>query len=153
MPLRRLSFLLALFLTGCGGEPEPLEAQIETLVAAGEAAGEAKDIDALLDLIADNYAGPRGESKRNLKSFALFTFARNAAIHLYTRIAEIETLGPQTARVAVFVAMGGRPITGPEDVEGLRGSLWRFDLFVHSDGDEARVTQAQWRRAQPTDFF
>lgn len=153
--MRRACFplALALMLVACGSDPEPLEAQVRGLVADAEAAAEAKDVEALMDLIADDYSGMRRETKRDLENLARFTFARNQTVHLFTRIGEIDIADSTAARATVFVALGGRAISGPEELESLRGSLWRFDVLAHRDGDEVHVTQAQWRRAQPADFF
>ncbi len=149
----RLVFGLAALVAGCGGEPESLEVQVRGLVAEAEAAAEVKDLDALMDVIADDYSGPMREAKRDLENIARFTLARNATIHLYTRMGDIELMDSTSARATVFVALGGRPISGPEELEGLRGSLWRFDILVRRDDGEAQVTQAQWRRARPDDFL
>ena len=152
-PLRLLPLVAVLILAACGGEPEPFELQIRTLVTDAEAAAEAKDLEALMEVISDDYAGPLRESKRDLENLARFTLARHGAIHLYTRVGDLNISDSTYARPTVFVALGGRPISGPEELESMRGSLWRFDLLVQRDGDEVHVTQAQWRRARPDDFL
>jgi hypothetical protein len=123
------------------------------LVVEAEAAAEARDVDALMDLVADDYRGPRGEPKSAVAPLARFALGRHQTVHLLTRISEIDVRDSTQARATVFVAMGGRPIQGPEELESLRGSLWRFDVLIHRDGGDAQVTQAQWRRARPDDFF
>ena len=146
-----LLFVLGL-VVGCGGEPEPLEAQVRALVAEAEAAAEARDVDALMDLVADDYVGPRGEPKSAVAPLARFALGRHQTVHLLTRVSEVEVRDSTQARATVFVAMGGRPIQ-TEELESLRGSLWRFDVLVRRDGDDVHVTQAQWRRARPDDFL
>lgn len=152
--LRLAPLLAAVLLTaGCGGEPEPLVAQVEGVVAEAEMAGEAQDIDALMDLVSEDYTGPMGESRRDLENIARFTFARHQEIHLLTKIDEIDLLDSTNARAGVLVAMSGRPIAGPEALESFQGSLWRFDVLLRREDGEVRVAQAQWRRARPVDFF
>lgn len=148
-----VSLALTLLFVACGDEPEPFETQIRGLVTEAEEAAEAKDIDALMDLIADDYSGPRREAKRDLENIARFMMARHQAIHLFTRMGDIELTDSTSARATAFVALGGRPISGPEELESLRGSLWRFDILVRRDDGEVQVTQAQWRRARPDDFL
>lgn len=151
--MARAALLLVLGLVvGCGGEPEPLEAQVRTLVAEAEAAAEARDVDALMDLVADDYRGPSGEPKNAVAPLARFALGRHQTVHLLTRISEIDVRDSTQAQATVFVAMGGRPIQA-EELESLRGSLWRFDVLVRRAGSGVRVTQAQWRRARPDDFF
>ena len=149
---RAALLLVALLVAGCGGEPEPLEAQVRALVADAEAAAEARDVEALMDLVADDYRGPRGEPRSAVAPLARFALGRHQTVHLLTRTSEVEVRDSTQARATVFVAMGGRPIRAGE-LESLRGSLWRFDVLVRRDGDDVRVTQAQWRRARPDDFL
>lgn len=143
----------ALLVVGCGGEPEPLEARVRALVAEAEASAEARDVDALMDLVVDDYRGPRGEPKSAVAPLARFALGRHQTVHLLTRISDVEVRDSTQARATVFVAMGGRPIQGPEELEALRGSLWRFEVLVRRDDGEVQVTQAQWRRARPDDFL
>jgi hypothetical protein len=155
VPLRRAVWLLAISiaLASCGPVTGSPEAQVRDVLRRARQAAEAKDLDTLADLIAEDYTDDQGNDRRALRRLLQLHFLRNASIHLLTHVRSLELPGPTRAEVAVFVAMAGRPIAGWSDVQRVRADLFRFDFGLREEGHgDWRLTRSAWRRARPSDL-
>jgi|GEM_PF-321654 len=146
--------LAALPLLGCWPEPGSPEGQLRALFAEAEKAAEARDTGALKDLISEHYADRRGRDQQAIVGLIKFYFSRHKSIHLLTRIGSPRFLQPTRAQVTAFVAMAGQPIPAGAELSRLRADLHRFDFELVSTAEgEWKVTRAEWRRAQVSDFL
>ncbi len=124
------SWLLLILLSGCS-RPADEQALHDTLSAMHEAA-EARDAGAVVEHVADNFAGPRGLDRDGLRRLLVVQFMRNRAVGV--------TLGPVSTRIegpraeAEFTAL----LTGFQ--EGLLPS--RADGYRISTG--WRVEDGRW---------
>jgi len=143
----RHSILLvsALAVASCGGDTSP-EEQVRAVVAEAEAAAEARDASALLDLIADDYRDGRGNGAEVIRRYVRGYLIAHQSVHLLVRIEEVELQATDVARLRATVAMVGR--------EAERTAAWdladdvqEFDVTLAREDGEWRVTRADWGTA------
>ncbi len=158
-PYRRACHIAALGVIGllplvsCSSQKDSPEAQVRALFARAESAAEQKDLAALRPMISDEYADGEGQNKKAIEAVLRFYFLRNQSIHLFTRIQSIEFPKPARARAVVLVAMAGQPIKTGQELERLHADLNRFVITLTREDREWKVISAEWRRAEPGDFF
>ena len=146
------AFCLPLLVSCSPAEDSP-ETQIRTLLERGETAAEKKQTGELRQMISEKYSDSQGQDKRAIEAVLRYYFLRNESIHLFVRIQSIAFPQPAQAQVIALVAMAGQPIAGAEELERLRADLHRFEITLTSVNKEWKVIRAEWRRAEPGDFF
>jgi hypothetical protein len=137
---------------GCTRHDEP-EQRLRALIAKAEQAVEKKDIAELRGYVSDRYADDDGRDRRAIDGMLRIYLLRNESIHLLTRIASVAFVPPNQAKVVIYVAMAGRPITADADLAAFNGNLYRFDLDFADDARQWRLIRAAWRPAEPSDFI
>ena len=153
---RRLTpvLLAALALGACPAAPDSPEAQVRALFAEAESAAEDKDVADLKRLVSERYADASGNDRQAIAGLLTYNFLRNQTVHLLTRIHAIEFPEPTRSTATIFVAMGGAPILGVDELARVRADLYRFDFDLADEGAGSwRVTRAAWRRATADDFL
>lgn len=152
MPTRRTAGALALvaLLAACTPQPPSPETQIRARLEAAERAIEARDLDAVLEGVAPTYAGPRGQTKRDLELLLRYLFLRHQDIRLLTQLRSLELMPPNAAEVTLLVAMAGQG--SPEQaLTSLQADVYRFTLRLQTEDSETwRVVDADWRPATPS---
>jgi hypothetical protein len=71
---------------------------------------------------------PYGHGRAGASAIVSSTLARHDAVHLLTRVRDLELTGPESASATVYVAMAGRPIPEPGAVASTSAALYRFGL-------------------------
>jgi hypothetical protein len=144
----RLGFLMALLtllLVACGPEQTP-EAQVRSVIAAGEVAAEARDLSALMELVAadfrDEQVGGRAELQQYLRGYLV----THQSIHLLTRVDSVELPYRDMAKVSLTIGTLGRDSAAASALE-LAADVYDVQLELRFDGDDWRVTRASWRPA------
>jgi hypothetical protein len=140
-------------LVSCSPDEESPEAQVRALLKHGETAAEKKQTGVLRKMISEKYSDNQGQDKRAIEAILRYYFLRNESIHLLMRIQSIAFPQPAQAQAVVLVAMAGQPISGAQELERLRADLHRFEITLASENKEWKVIRAEWRRAEPGDFF
>ena len=139
-----LACALAVLATGCAAD-DP-EAEIRALLAAAEAAAEARDAGFFGDVLGESYRDARGNDRegmlRNLRGY----FIANQRIEIVSRVDEIVIEGEGAARAVVHAGMLGRR-TGAALIDGIDADLYRFELELVNEGGDWRVIGADFRRA------
>lgn len=151
--MRWLISALLVLLAACGGDGQDPADELRAWVGDAEAAVEARSIAQSSRLISDTYRDAEARDKRLINRTLLAYLHGHRAIHLLTRIRQIE-VSPEGDRggMAVFVAMAGVPIESAQALVSLTADFHRFDLqLVKTDG-EWLLQSAQWQRAALTDF-
>ena len=142
---RCILLLMALAVASCGGDTSP-EAQVRAVVAEAEAAAEARDASALLDLVADDYRDGRGNGADEIRRYVRGYLVAHQSVHLLVRIEELELKATDLARLRATVAMVGREAEGAAAWD-LAADVHEFDVTLAREDGEWRVTRADWRPA------
>ena len=146
---RAALWLAAALCASCGGEPATPEDEVRALLAALEAAAESRDVGDVLALVSESYRDPAGHDKQALKGVVLGYFLGHEAIHVVSRVRELELAEPPTsAHVVMSAALTGAPVTEPGELGSLSADVYRFELEAAREVDGAwRLTSARWRPA------
>ena len=135
----------AMLLTwACGGAQSP-ESQVRAVIETGEAAAEARDLPALMDLVSPDYQDDSGRDSRELRNYVHGYLIANQSIRLLTRIDSIEFPYRDMARVDLTVGSLGRE--APED-SSFDLAAEQLSIELQLDDGEWKVTRAQRNRAQ-----
>ena len=140
-------------LVSCSPAQDSPETQVRALLKQGETAAENKETGVLRKMISEKYSDSQGQDKRAIEAILRYYFLRNETIHLLMRIQLIAFPQPAQAQAIVLVAMAGQPISGVQELERLHADLHRFEITLASESKEWKVVRAEWRRAEPGDFF
>jgi hypothetical protein len=136
MTATRIAAAAALLVLGACTARETPEARVRAVIAAAEAAAEARDVGDALDLVSVEYRDARGLDRDGLRSFVRGYFALNPRIELVVKVDDVEIAGPELARARVTVGAlntgGGRLDVDAE----------RFDLEFVREDDEWRLRRA-----------
>ena len=150
--LRLVAVLLAVSLFGCSGSETTPEDRVRAVLAELEKAAEARDVGALKPHISEAYKDENGNDRRTVLGLATAHFMRNKSVYLLVRVGSVELPEPGRAVADAFVALAGQPIRDKTALPELRADLYRFDIQLHDEGGEWRVTSADWHPATLADF-
>jgi hypothetical protein len=113
------------------------------VVAAGEAAAEARDVGGVLELVSpafrDEHGGGPDELKQSLRGY----FVMHPSVHLLTRVESVEFPYRDYARVQLKVGMLGRETADAASLE-LTADVKEIVLELQLEDDEWRVVRAAW---------
>jgi hypothetical protein len=135
--------LLTLLLVACGPEQTP-EAQVRSVIAAGEAAAEARDLSALMELVAADFRDEQVGGREELQQYLRGYLVMHQSIHLLTRVDSVELPYRDMAKVRLTVGTLGRDSAAASALE-LAADVYDVQLELQLDGDDWRVTRASWR--------
>jgi hypothetical protein len=148
----RWTVAVLLLALGCSRGAEGPEAQVRGVLAAVEAAAEARDVGALKKQISESYKDPQGNDRRAVLGIATAHFMRNNSVYILSRVGEVEIAEPGSARVEALVALAGTPIRDAGALPELHADLYRFDVQLRDENGTWRVTSADWQPASAADF-
>ena len=137
-----ISWVALSLLTACSAPASP-EQQVRDVIASMAAAVEARDVGDLMEHVAANYRDGQGQDRAEASRYARGYFVANQSVHLLTRIESLEFPAPDEARVKLQVGMAGR--SGEPGASSLSADLYDFDLALIRQGDEWKLSYADWR--------
>jgi hypothetical protein len=148
-----LSVLLILVLAACSPPRGTPEQEIRELLAAAEAAAEARDLDELTRWISDDFIDEHGTDSAALRNMLRLVLLRHRDIHLLSRIDRLDLSAPDQAQVSLLLAMASRPF--PEEAPlALNADLYRLELRLRDEGDgQWWLVGADWGPAPPDQLF
>jgi outer membrane biogenesis lipoprotein LolB len=135
------SWVAFALLTACADPGSP-EQQVRAVIESMETAAEARDVGDLMEHISTSYRDAQGQDRAEASRYARGYFIANQSVHLLTRIESLEFPAPDEARVKLQVGMAGR--AGEPGAAGLTTDLYNFDLVLIREGDEWKVSYADW---------
>jgi len=137
-----LTLLAGAMLSACGPDASP-EEQVRATVARAKEGAEARDISAVMKLVANGYADTQGQDKRAVRALMHGFFVVNQSVHLLTRVEDLEFPSDDIAEARVTVGMLGRQ---SQEDWSFAADVYEFDLrFVREDEDWL-LQSAEWRR-------
>ena len=134
---------VALALLAACSDPASPEQQVRAVIESMEAAVEARDVGALMEHISPNYRDGQGQDRAEASRYARGYFIANQSVHLLTRVESLKFPSPDEARVKLQVGMAGR--SGEPGAASLSANLYDFDLALIREGDEWKLSYADWR--------
>ena len=133
---------LAMLVAGCGDEEAGSpEEELRAWVDRGEAAAEAKDRGALLDMISPDYADARGNDRSEIGDILRVYFFRQNSIGLLVDINDIVVSGDTAAMIDLTVGMAG---TTTNSALGIRADAYKFEFELEKPEDEWHLIGARW---------
>jgi hypothetical protein len=146
-----LTFSITLVLFACS-DKNSSEDQIRQYVASAVTAAESREVLAIRKLISDKYKDESRRDRRRLVGLALGYFLRHKNINIFTQVSEISFPVPGEAKVKLYAAMTGSPVTGAQALLDIRADLYQFDLMLTHDSGEWILQSASWKRASIEDI-
>jgi hypothetical protein len=143
---RRLTIALAmgavLAFAGCGDRETP-DARVRAVIAAGEAAAEARDLSGILEHVAPAFRDAQGGGREELQQYLRGYLVTHPSVHLLTRIDSVEFPYRDLARVKLTVGTLG---TGSTETAGfdLAADVHDVVLELQLEDDAWRVVRASW---------
>lgn len=131
--------LLAALLAGCTA-PEAPEAAVRAWLEKAEAAVEARDRDALVDMISERYVDAEGNDRDALDKRLRLYFLRHRNIVIASDLEELTVSGGTAARVVLTAGMAGRD----GSALGFSADRLHFELELEQDGGEWLLIGARW---------
>jgi len=148
--VRVLLLVVLVALAACGDETSP-EDQIRTLVATLQDAANDRDLDTLREAVADSYADPRGNTRRDIDRIVVSQMLRGQP-YVLLRVQELAITEPDSASVTLLAGLARVPTGGFEEMRRASADIYVFDLELRSADDRWQVTSARWRPAQAEDL-
>ncbi len=130
-----LAALLALF-AGCSREPP--EQALRATIAAMQAAAEARDSDALVASVSEDFAGPEGMDRDSFRRYLAVIWLRNREVGVSLGPMEVELIGERATVEFTAGATGGAGWM-PD-----RAQVYRVTTGWRIEGGEWRLISARW---------
>ena len=137
--------LLALVLAACGPKQTP-EAQVRGVIAQGEAAAEARDLSALMELVAPEFHDEQIGGREELQQYLRGYLVMHQSIHLLTRVDNVELPYRDMAKVSLTVGTLGRDAASASALD-LAADVYDVQLELQFQNGDWHVTRASWRPA------
>ena len=145
--LAALTLALALGAGACG-DPETPEARVRAAVASLEQAAEQGDVGAFETLVSERYRDAYGHDKRGLAGFVRLHVLRHPrGREVILRVRDVRLTSASTASVVAHAGFAGA------SPRALHADAYAVDLDLALEGDDWRVTWAQWRPAAPAELL
>lgn len=134
-----LAGVAASIFAACGEPPEEPEEALRAWVAKGHELAEAKDRDALVDMISPSYTDGRGNGRDDIDKLFRLYFLRVHNVALITKIEELAVYQGTAGRVVLTVGMAGTH----DGTFGFSADAYRFEMEFERD-DDWLLTSARW---------
>jgi hypothetical protein len=134
--------LAIVMLGGCGEKGTP-DAQVRAVIAAGEAAAEARDLGGILEHVSPAYRDGNGAGRDELKQYLRGYLVTHQSVHLLTSIESVELPYRDFARVQLAVGTIGRERAGAAALD-LAADMKNVVLELQLEDDGWKVVRAAW---------
>lgn len=133
----------AMILGGCGHEDTP-DAQVRAVIAAGEAAAEARDLSGILEHVSADFRGDSDGGPDELRQVLRGYLVMHQSVHLLTRVDSVEFPYRDYARVRLTVGTLGRESAGATAFD-LAADVHDVVLELRLEDDAWKVVRAEWQ--------
>ena len=131
----------ALFVLAAGCSRTPPEEALRATIASMEAAAEARDAEALVEVFAEDFAGPGNMDRDQFRRYVALIWLRNREVGVTLGPLEVELVG-ERARVNFTAATAGGDGFLPDSAQVYQVRTgWRLE------GDDWKLISAEWEEA------
>jgi hypothetical protein len=134
--------LAAVLLGGCGEKGTP-DAHVRAVIAAGEAAAEARDLGGILEHVSPAFRDGNGAGRDELKQYLRGYLVTHQSVHLLTSIESVEFPYRDFALVQLKVGTLGRE-TAAAGAFDLAADIKDVVLELQLEDDGWKVVRAAW---------
>lgn len=122
------------------------EDEVRELIAACVTAAEKRDLGGLTDAIADDFRGPSGSSKQDVKQVLLGQLFRNQnAVVVLNPSLDVKVTGASSATFSgVFVFARGRDVNWQEPGDGV--SRYDIEGTLEKRSGDWKIIAAEWKQ-------
>ena len=143
--------LAAVMLAGCGPSPQDAEEEIAALVETASEAVRQGDFAGLHELLSDDYEDAEGRDNRAMRFLVRSWLGRYPGIFVVVTDLQVRPISRELATANMVVNVLARESGRPLPV-GLDADRLPLRLALRREGDEWRVTRADWgRNGSPAD--
>ena len=135
---RPFSLLAVLFLALSGCAREPPEAALRATVAQMQAAAEARDSDALVEALSEEFVGPEGMGRDEFRRYLALVWLRNREVGVSLGPLQVELVG-ERARVDFTAATRGGEGWLPD-----RAQVYRVRTGWRLESGDWKLISASW---------
>ncbi|MBK7861681.1 MAG: hypothetical protein IPJ65_24305 [Archangiaceae bacterium] len=142
--LAGITFALVLWLWPRG--PKDPEGQIRALVGRVVAGAEARDVGPLDSAMADDFKGPEGASRQEVKQIVAFQVLRNQeTVAIFNPSLEVKVNGPEYAEVeGTFVFARTKARSAAELQSGSVAAAYRIEAKLEKRGSQWQFVSATY---------
>ena len=136
--LGALLVLLALLVPACAKKTPP-EQKLRETISAMQAAGEARDVDALFEPIAEDFSGEQGMDKKAFRQYVTLMSLRQRNVGVTLGPIEVKLFGDR-ATANFTAAITGGPGMLPDQAQ-----VYAIETGWRLEGDEWKLINARWK--------
>jgi ketosteroid isomerase-like protein len=125
----------------CACSQAPTEQALRATVGAMQAAAEARDSDALVESVSEDFAGPDGMDRDGFRRYLAVIWLRNREVGVSLGPLEVELIGERATVEFTAAATGG------EGWMPDRGQVYRVVTGWRIEGGQWRLISAHWEPA------
>jgi hypothetical protein len=125
-------------LAGCDSTPP--EQKLKQTIAKMETDGEAHKVSAVMDAVAEDFAGPEGMDRKGLQRFLTFASMQNANLGVTIGPVEVEVMGERATAKFTLGATGGAGRFLPD-----RAQVYDVTTGWRMEGGEWKLISADWK--------
>ncbi|MDJ0956402.1 MAG: hypothetical protein QNI91_06085 [Arenicellales bacterium] len=139
-------------LIACSGDETSPEQQINQLNGNAKLAAEAKDVNTLKDMVADDFKSGQYDKNSIIRLVALYLLGHKN-VHLFPITRSLQIVDQDNANAVILVAMAGQPIDHADQLLDLHAEMLRFNVSYVRAEEEWKVVGVEWTQAKADDFF
>ena len=125
-------------LAGCDSTPP--EQKLRATIAQMETDGEAHQVSAVMDVVADDFGGPGGMDRKGLQRFLTLVSLQNTNLGVTMGPVEVQLMGESATAKFTLGATGGAGRFVPD-----RAQVYDVTTGWRMEGGEWKLISAQWK--------
>ncbi len=140
--------IVAVFMPLIACHKENDEDKIKKVITDIQAAGEKKDVRAIMNNLSKNYSDPRGFNHEGIRRLLVGYFFRYPKISVYINNITITVENNEAKSVLQAVLTSGDKTGSAADMIPQSLGVWEFDVTLKKESNDWKVISAAWREAE-----
>ena len=130
------------------------EERVRRLIAEAITAARAGDEESLAEMVSERYRDSRGNGRGQLLALVGFHVCQEESLYLLERVRSIQRTGAERVEARLLLGAAGVPIEDLAKLNRYSADLLLIDIVVEKEErGRWRLTEADWRRAEPADLL